>query len=96
MNASSTVSLGLGLLVDMCGRVTCSVTKRSHMCSVLMVSNYREKWPVIKICAFFRKIARIGESPWSHCPGKKSPECDLRAKGFFFLGSSYSIHEPVS
>lgn len=82
----------------MCGRVTCSVTKRSHVCSGLMVSNYREKWPVIKICAFFRKIARIGESPRSHCPGKKAPACDLRAKGYF-LGSSCSIHEhkqPVS
>lgn len=85
MNAISAVSLGLGLLVGMCGRVTCSVTKRSHMCSELMVSNYREKWPVIKICAFFRKIARIGESPWSHCPGKKAPSVISEQKGVFFF-----------
>lgn len=33
--------------------------------------------------AFFQKIARTGESPWSRCPREKAPKCDLRPKGIF-------------
>lgn len=65
--------------------------EKSYVLSAHGLKLQREVASDKNLC-FLQKTAWIGESPWSHCPGKKAPECDLIAEGYF-LGSLYSIHE---
>lgn len=53
------------------------------MCSRLMIL-YCRVASHEEVSAFFGAggNARIRESPWSHCPGDKAPECDLSQRVF--------------
>lgn len=60
-------------LVDVCGRVTADAS-RSHVCSMLMASKDREKYPVMKQWVLFSENSQDWGKSLVMLPQRKSTQ----------------------